>query len=304
MIERSLSPPTHDLGDGFLVRRALSSAGCRSIGPFVFFDHFGPTLFAAGRGLDVRPHPHIGLATVTYLFEGEIVHRDSLGNAQVISPGAVNWMVAGAGIVHSERTAAGTRRAPSALAGIQSWVGLPLATEECAPSFVHHAAESLPVIEKAGRRIRLIAGALFGECSPVATLSPMAYADADLDTGAQLEFAPEYTERALYVVEGAIELSGQRIEAPRLLLLRVGEPVRFQAATRARLMLLAGEPLGPRHVWWNFVSSSRERIEAAKSAWREGRFDAVPGDEEEFIPLPRESATREAPPGADESETL
>ncbi|HEY6451672.1 MAG TPA: pirin family protein [Steroidobacteraceae bacterium] len=304
MIERSLSPPTRDLGDGFLVRRALPSDGCRSIGPFVFFDHFGPTSFAAGRGLDVRPHPHIGLATVTYLFEGEIVHRDSLGNAQVISPGAVNWMVAGAGIVHSERTAADTRRAPSSLTGIQSWVALPLETEECAPSFVHHAAKSLPVIENAGRRIRLIAGALFGERSPVATLSPMGYADADLDAGAQLAFPAEYVECALYLVEGAIDLAGQRIEAPRLLVLRAGEPVRLRAATRARVMLLAGEPLGPRHVWWNFVSSSHERIEAAKSAWRAGRFEAVPGDEEEFIPLPRERPPHEASPGADESEAL
>lgn len=304
MIDRSLAPPSHDLGDGFLVRRALPSAGCRSIGPFVFFDHFGPTSFAAGHGLDVRPHPHIGLATVTYLFEGEIVHRDSLGNAQVISPGAVNWMVAGAGIVHSERTAAGTRRAPSSLAGIQSWVALPLETEECAPSFVHHAAESLPVIENAGRCIRFIAGALLGERSPVATLSPMGYAEADLDARAQLAFPAEYTERALYLVEGVIDLAGQRIEAPRLVVLRVGEAVRLQAATPARLMLLAGEPLGPRHVWWNFVSSSRERIEAAKRAWREGRFEAVPGDEEEFIPLPSERPPSEASPGADESEAL
>ena len=296
--ERRVVPATRDLGDGFQVRRALPSAECRSVGPFVFFDQFGPTVFNVGTGLDVRPHPHIGLATVTYLFEGEIVHRDSLGCAQIIRPGEVNWMIAGSGIVHSERTAASRRGAVSALAGIQSWIALPQRDEQRPASFAHHAARDLPLIEGGGRHIRVIAGAMFGELAPVATLSPMGYADAELDAGAELEFGDEFEQCALYVVHGAVEAGGERFGAAQLLLPRSRERVRMRARERSRLMLMAGEPLdGPRYVWWNFVSSSRERIEQAKQDWREGCFPAVPGDAHEFIPLPAEPpATASSPP--------
>jgi redox-sensitive bicupin YhaK (pirin superfamily) len=305
VIERDIAPATRDLGDGFLVRRALPSAECRAIGPFVFFDQFGPTNFTAGAGLDVRPHPHIGLATVTYLFEGEIVHRDSLGNEQVIRPGEVNWMIAGAGIVHSERTGASVRRAASTLAGIQTWVALPREHEQRPASFAHHAAHELPLIEGAGRRVRVIAGALFAARAPVMTLSAMGYADALLESGSRLQFECEYEQRAIYIVGGAIESGGRRFEAAHLLVLRARECVTVQALVRSRLMLLGGEPLdGPRHLWWNFVSSSRERIAEAKAAWRERRFGIVPGDEEEFIPLPPEPVRPEAANSADDSETL
>jgi len=297
VFERRVVPPTRDLGDGFLVRRALPSAECRTVGPFVFFDQFGPTIFNAGTGLDVRPHPHIGLATVTYLFEGEIVHRDSLGSAQVIRPGEVNWMIAGSGIVHSERTATSTRGAASALAGIQSWVALPQDEEQRPASFMHHAASGQPLLEAGGQRIRLIAGSLFGERAAAATLSPMGYADAQLDAGAELEFGDEFEQCAVYVVHGVIEAGGERFGGAQLLLPRARERVRMRACERARLMLMAGEPLdGTRYVWWNFVSSSRERIEQAKNDWREGRFATVPGDAHEFIPLPPETPTPAAAP--------
>jgi hypothetical protein len=304
-LERLVLPPTRDLGDGFLVRRALPTAECRMVGPFVFFDQFGPTSFSAGAGLDVRPHPHIGLATVTYLFEGEIVHRDSLGSAQVIRPGEVNWMIAGAGIVHSERTAAATRREASLLSGIQTWVALPQDQEQRPASFAHHGAHELPLIEGAGRRIRVIVGSLFGERAPVATLSAMGYADALLEAGAQLDFAAEYEQRAIYVVDGAIESGGQPFTAAQLVVLRTHEPMRLKARLRTRLILFGGTPLdGARHVWWNFVSSSRERIEEAKAAWREGRFAAVPGDEHEFIPLPAEPMRNTSSKREDGSEAL
>jgi hypothetical protein len=292
MFERTIVPPTRDLGEGFLVRRALPSPQCRAVGPFVFFDHFGPTNFPAGIGLDVRPHPHIGLATVTYLFDGEILHRDSLGNAQLIRPGEVNWMIAGGGIVHSERTDASTRRGPSSLAGIQTWVALPDAQERRPATFSHHGTDELPLITGAGRRVRVIAGMLFGERSPVATLSPMAYADATLEPGAQLQFPGEYAQRAIYLAQGAIESCGVRLEVPQLLTVRAGELVTVKALTPSRLMLFGGEPLdGRRYVDWNFVSSSRARIEQAKIAWREGRFDRIPGDDQEFIPLPPQDRT-------------
>ncbi len=294
IFERIIVPPTRDLGEGFHVRRALPSADCRAVGPLVFFDHFGPTTFPAGAGLDVRPHPHIGLATVTYLFDGEILHRDSLGSEQLIRPGEVNWMIAGGGIVHSERTAAGTRRAASSLSGIQTWVALPREHEQTPARFSHHGMQELPLIETAGLRIRVIAGSLFGERAPVATLSAMGYADATLEPGAQLQFDCEYTQRAIYLVEGALQSNGQRIEGAQLLVPRAGEFVRLRALERSRLMLFGGEPLeGPRYVWWNFVSSSRARIDEAKAAWREGRFDRVPGDEHEFIPLPPEAVDRD-----------
>ena len=285
--ELSIVPEVRELGDGFNVRRALPSPACRSIGPFVFFDQFGPTAFSAGAGLDVRPHPHIGLATVTYLFDGEIVHRDSLGNEQLIRAGEVNWMIAGRGITHSERTGAQTRRTPTSLAGIQSWVALPQSEEERPASFAHHGARDLPLLEGGGRHIRIIAGTLLGERAAVATLSPMGYADVALDSGATLEFGDEYEECALYVVSGALEAGGKRFESAQLLKPRARERFRLKALLDSRLMLLGGEPLdGPRYVWWNFVSSARERIEQAKRDWRDGRFGLIPGDAQEFIPLP------------------
>jgi redox-sensitive bicupin YhaK (pirin superfamily) len=304
-IERSIDPPVRDLGDGFYVRRALPSVECRTVGPFVFFDQFGPASFAAGAGLDVRPHPHIGLATVTYLFEGEIMHRDSLGSAQSIRAGDVNWMVAGRGIAHSERTGADARRQESSLAGIQSWVALPQAEEERPPSFAHHGARDLPLIDGGGRRIRIIAGSLFGERSPVETCSAMGYADALLEPGAVLDFGDEYEQSAVYVVEGALDVAGVRFGEARLLLPRAHERVTLRAVSKARAMLLAGAPLeGSRYVWWNFVSSSRDRIEQAKRDWRDGRFGTVPGDATEFIPLPPGALSETLPPAAAEGEVL
>jgi redox-sensitive bicupin YhaK (pirin superfamily) len=260
------------------------------VGPFIFLDQMGPEALRAGRGLDVAPHPHIGLATVTYLFEGELLHRDSTGVVRVIRPGEVNWMTAGRGVAHSERTPAEARRGGSALFGVQSWVALPLSEEEAEPSFAHHDAGELPVVEGEGKRVRLIAGSLYGARSPVRTLSEMFYADAALAADAVLEAPAHYAERAAYVVEGSIEAVGERevYTAGQLLLFRPGAEVLLKgaAAKPARLMLLGGEPLeGARHIWWNFVSSSTERIEQAKRDWREGRFAPVPG-ETERIPLP------------------
>jgi len=219
-VELLIVPPVHDLGDGFHVRRALPSSQRRTVGPFVFFDQMGPRMLRAGGGLDVRPHPHIGLATVTYLFDGEIIHRDSLGTVQPIRPGAVNWMIAGRGIVHSERTAADKRSTGSSLSGIQTWIALPKAQEERAPSFRHHAASELPVIEGEGMTLRLIAGSLFGKQSPVATLSDMFYADVTLTANARLPIAAEHEERAIYVIRGRVDIDGDRFDASQLVVLR------------------------------------------------------------------------------------
>jgi redox-sensitive bicupin YhaK (pirin superfamily) len=285
-LDTVIVPRTRDLG-GFEVRRVLPSARRRMVGPFIFFDQMGPATFTAGRGLDVRPHPHIGLATVTYLFAGEIVHRDSLGNELPIRPGAVNWMTAGRGIAHSERSAPEQRLGGAPLFGIQSWVALPRQHEETAPAFAHHRAETLPVVEGDGKTVRLIAGALYGARSPVESLSPMFYADVRLDPGARLPLAPDYEERAAYLVEGAVALGGDSFAPGQLLVFRPGEAVVLTAVEKARLLLLGGEPMdGPRHIWWNFVSSSPERIEQAKRDWKEGRFARVLG-ETEFIPLPQ-----------------
>jgi redox-sensitive bicupin YhaK (pirin superfamily) len=294
-IELVVVPPTHDLGGGFKVRRALPSPQRQMVGPFVFFDQMGPTVLRAGSGLDVRPHPHIGLATVTYLFEGEIIHRDSLGTTQAIRPGEVNWMIAGRGIVHSERTAADVRHAGSALFGIQSWVALPRAAEECAPSFQHHAASELPRIEAEGKTLRLIAGAMYGARAPVATLSDMFYADVMLASEAQLPLAADYEQRAIYITHGRIEIDDIGFDAGQLVVLRPRHPVTVRADGAARVLLLGGEPLdGPRHLWWNFVSSSTERIEQAKEDWRQGRLGSVAGDPE-YIPLPTAPAVRTRP---------
>ena len=284
MIKAHIVPRIRDLGDGFNVRRALPSGAIRSVGPFVFFDAFGPTALGPGHGLDVRPHPHIGLATVTYLIEGEILHRDSLGTEALIRPGEVNWMTAGRGIVHSERTPAARRRDGSTLHGLQTWVALPRDHEEDAPSFVHHA--NLPVRETPGSTVRVILGRFGDAKSPVATLSDTFYADAILAAGARLDWAGDTVERALYVVEGSLAVADAQVEAGAMLVFEPGAPITIEARSRARVMLLGGEPLdGPRFVWWNFVSTRKERIREAAEAWKARRFPPVPG-ETEFIPLP------------------
>jgi redox-sensitive bicupin YhaK (pirin superfamily) len=284
-LDAVIVPRVRDLGGGFEVRRILPSAQRRMVGPFVFLDHMGPTAFAPGTGLDVRPHPHIALATITFLFEGEILHRDSLGSLQPIRPGEVNWMTAGRGIAHSERTPPELRPAGSSLHGLQAWVALPQDREETDPEFMHHPASDLPAIEGDGLRMLLIAGSLSGKRSPVRTLSELFYADAALDAGALFRLPAEHAERALYLVSGSIELGGEVFEPGRLLVFRGGDEVPIRARAASRAMLLGGAPLGPRHIWWNFVSSSQARIDQAKADWKAGRFAPVPG-ETEFIPLP------------------
>lgn len=287
-VMETITPKPRDLGDNFMVRRALPAIEKRMVGPFIFWDEFGPAHFPVGKGLDVRPHPHINLATVTYLFEGEIYHRDTLGSSQAILPGDVNWMNAGRGIAHSERTRAELRETGSPIGGIQSWVALPEEHEESEPFFKHHAKAELPVIEEGGKVVRVIAGSLFGESSPVKTYSEMFYADAQLEAGATLPLDAAHEERGLYLVNGEIEVAGDRFERGKLLVFRPGDAVTIKALTPARFMLLGGANLGPRHIWWNFVSSRKERIEQAKEDWKAGRFGTVPGDDKEFIPLPEQ----------------
>lgn len=284
----TITPKPRDLGGGFSVRRALPAIEKRMVGPFIFWDEFGPAHFAAGEGLDVRPHPHINLATVTYLFEGEIYHRDTLGSSQAILPGDVNWMSAGRGIAHSERTRPELRTTGSPIAGIQSWVALPESHEESEPFFKHHSQSELPLIEEGGKIVRVIAGTLFGKTSPVRAYSEIFYADAQLTAGATLPLDPDHEERGLYLVEGEIDVAGETFERGRLLVFRPGDRITIKAVTPARFMLLGGANLGARHIWWNFVSSRKERIEQAKEDWRAGRFGTVPGDDKEFIPLPEQ----------------
>lgn len=289
MLETLVVPRTHDLGDGFEVRRALPHKDRRMVGPFVFLDQMGPHAFQPGRGIDVRPHPHIGLSTVTYLLEGEISHRDSLGTVQDIKPGEVNWMTAGSGIVHSERTGPGLRANGSVLSGLQCWVALPKALEEKDPAFSHTGADALPVVEGEGVTARIIAGEYFGKRSPVPVESPLFYVDLVLAAGARFGLPAEYPEQALYVVEGELDLGRDgRFAAGQLLVIKPGASLTVSAANGAgaRVMLLGGEPMdGPRYLTWNFVSSSEDRIEQAKEDWRAQRFADVPG-ETEFIPLP------------------
>jgi hypothetical protein len=285
-IEQLIVPRAVDLG-GFEVRRALPHVGRRMVGPFIFFDHFGPAVFRTGQGIDVRPHPHIGLATVTFLFDGEIVHRDSLRNAVAIRPGEVNWMTAGRGIVHSERTAPDHRAGGERLHGLQLWVALPAADEESDPSFHHSDQAELPIVAADGASVRVIVGSLFGERSPVPMLSETVYAEATLSPGAALPFDAATEERAVYVVSGEVDIAGDRFAENQMLVFRPADPVTLTAATSARVVLIGGAAMdGPRHVWWNFVSSRKERIEQAKAEWKAHRFDIVPGDEQEFIPLP------------------
>lgn len=285
-IEQVIVPRARDLG-GFEVRRALPSARRQMVGPFIFFDQMGPATFIQGSGIDVRPHPHIGLSTVTYLFEGQIFHRDSLGSALAIEPGAVNLMTAGRGIVHSERSSEEKRKAGQRLFGIQSWMALPKTHEESAPAFVHFGVEDLPRIEGEGKRVRLIMGSLYGETSPAPFPHESFYAEAVLAPGAVLPLDAEHEERAIYVASGRVDVAGTSFEGGQLLVFRSGDRISILAESNARLMLLGGEPMdGPRHIWWNFVSSSKERIDQAKEEWHSRRFDLVPGDAEEFIPLP------------------
>ncbi|MCS6946626.1 MAG: pirin family protein [Steroidobacteraceae bacterium] len=283
-----IEPRSKDLG-GIEVRRALPAPERQMVGPFIFFDQMGPAQFAAGRGLDVRPHPHINLATVTYLFDGEILHRDSLGNAVSIQPGAINWMTAGRGIVHSERTPPSLRASGSRLFGLQIWVALPAADEEVAPSFTHYPAAELPHTTIAGSRVRLLVGRAWGLCSPVRTFANTLYADLELAPGAALPLEGDAEELALYVVAGRPQVDRHEAAPGQLLLLpnRQVFTLRNPGTTPVRGVVIGGERLdGPRYIWWNFVSSRRERIEQAKADWAAGRFPPVPGDSEDFIPLP------------------
>jgi len=278
-------PRARDVGN-FEVRRALPQARRRMVGPFIFLDQMGPAQMAPGTGMDVAPHPHIGLATVTYLFDGTIMHRDSEGHVQEILPGAMNLMTAGRGIAHSERTPDLPRKSGQRVGGMQSWVALPRALEETAPTFQHYAAENLPVVTDHGLTARVIAGDAFGKRSPVTTLSDWFYVDLILDAGKSAPLDPDYEERAIYIVSGAIEIAVETFEAPQLLVFRPGDRITIKAISPARMMLLGGATLeGKRYIWWNFVSSSRERIEQAKEDWAQGRFKPVP-DETELTPLP------------------
>ena len=278
-------PRVRDLG-GFSVRRALPHGRRQMVGPFIFFDQMGPAQFLAGDGMDVRPHPHIGLATVTYLFEGRIFHRDSEGNALEIAPGAMNLMTAGSGIAHSERTPSAQRASGQGLYGIQSWIALPKAHEETAPSFQHFDASVLPLASDHGIEARVVAGKAFGQEAPVGMLSDWFYVELKLVAGLSAPLDADYEERAVYLVEGELEIAGETFEGPRLLIFRPGDRIALRAKTDVRAMLLGGAALeGPRYIWWNFVSSSKERIETAKEDWKQGRFAPVP-NETEFIPLP------------------
>ncbi|MEQ1801512.1 MAG: pirin family protein [Gammaproteobacteria bacterium] len=285
VIDTLIRPRERDLG-GFSVHRVLPGGPRQMVGPFIFFDAMGPATFAPDTGVDVRPHPHIGLATVTWLFEGELLHRDSLGFTQVIRPGEVNWMTAGSGIVHSERTPPENRRRPSRLHGIQSWVALPKHAEETAPEFHHHAAGDLPALDADGVRLRVIAGTLLGLTSPVRTFSAMGYGALELATGARCQLPAEHEERAVYLVDGELAIDGESVPAGACAILLPGRTVELLATAPSRCMVLGGEPAdGPRHIWWNFVSSSAARLEQARRDWKLGRFTPVPG-ESEFIPLP------------------
>ncbi len=286
MIELVIDGRRRDLG-GFEVERILPYAPHRMVGPFIFLDHMGPAMFAPDTGIDVRPHPHIGLSTVTYLFEGEIVHRDNLGFTQAIRPGEVNWMTAGSGIVHSERTDPKIKANGGAMHGMQAWVALPNEAEGTAPGFFHHEAADLPTYESPdGLWARLIAGEAFGAKAKVKTHSPMFYVHWRLQPGAKAQLGAEYPERAAFVATGAVEVDGRTYKAGQMLVFEPGQPILFTGVESAHVMLLGGEPVGKRFIWWNLVSSSQERIDQAKADWKAGRMALPPGDDQEFIPLP------------------
>lgn len=292
-IETLIIPRARDLG-GFEVRRALPAPRRQMVGPFIFFDHMGPAEFLTGQGLDVRPHPHIGLGTVTYPYQGRFHHRDSIGTSQVIHPGAVNWMVAGRGVTHSERTDEADRTGAQALHGIQTWIALPEDREDIAPVFEHHGKDSLPVMQDGGATARLILGRAYGQTAPATLYSDTFYLDVILEPGARFPLPDDHEDRGLYVTQGSITVAGDVFEAGRMMVFRPGDPITVQAGQQgARLMALGGATLnGPRYIWWNFVASSRDRIDHAKAewqaqAWGQGQFDLPAGDRDEFIPLPR-----------------
>lgn len=302
-IEHVIVPRARDIG-AFEVRRALPAAQKQMVGPFIFFDQMGPAEFLIGHGIDVRPHPHIGLATVTYLFEGQVWHRDSLGTSAPIRPGEVNLMHAGRGIVHSERETSAANlvtdgeglahavgeaadSAKKRLFGIQCWAALPASHEEQAPAFAHHGRDELPAMSGEGKDVRVVMGSAYGATSPVRFPHAGLFVEAILASGATLPLDPDYDERAVYVAAGEIDIAGDKFGQGRLLVFRPGDRIAIKAASPSRLVLIGGAPMdGPRHIWWNFVSSSKERIQQAREDWRSGRFDLVPGDEKEIIPLP------------------
>lgn len=286
LIELTIESRQRDIG-GFSVGRILPFARRRMVGPFVFLDHMGPAHFEAGDGLDVKPHPHIGLATVTYLFEGEIQHRDTLGSNQFIKPGDVNWMTAGQGISHSERTGVDERSRKHNTHGLQSWVALPKEFEETKPEFFHHGKTSLPEFEMKGVKLRLIAGSAYGYDAPVKIYSPLFYVEAHMQPGSNLQLPNEYKERAVYLIIGSIRLNGTEVKPLSMPVLLPGN-ANIEALAPSHLVILGGDPVGERYIWWNFVSSSKERIEQAKQDWQEGRFGLIPGDDKEFVPLPEE----------------
>ena len=291
-IETLIIPRARDLG-GFEVRRALPAPKRQMVGPFIFFDQMGPAEFLTDQGIDVRPHPHIGLGTVTYLYRGSFQHRDSTGADQIITPGALNWMVAGRGVTHSERSPEAVRAGPSSLLGIQTWIALPEKAEDIAPSFEHHAADALPEIRDQGITARLILGDAYGERAPATMHSETFYLDVTLQARARFPLPDNHEDRGLYITEGSVSIAGQDYQAGQMMVFRPGDRITVQAGDQgARLMALGGATLnGPRHIWWNFVASSRERIEEAKREWREARwgqglFDLPPGDRDDHIPLP------------------
>ncbi|MEI2805655.1 pirin family protein [Albidovulum sp.] len=291
-IETLIIPRARDIG-GFEVRRALPAPKRQMVGPFIFFDQAGPAEFLTGQGIDVRPHPHIGLGTVTYLYQGDFHHRDSIGSDRIIRPGALNWMVAGKGVTHSERTSSAARQGPHSLFGIQTWVALPEDREDMEPTFEHHAKDSLPEIEAEGVTARLILGNAYGERAPAILYSETFYLDVILDPGARFPLPDDHEDRGLYITQGSVRIAGQEFEAGRMMVFRPGDRITVQAGEAgARLMALGGATLnGPRYIWWNFVASSRDRIEAAKQDWRtadwgKGLFDLPAGDRTEHIPAP------------------
>ncbi|MGM0555569.1 MAG: pirin family protein [Myxococcota bacterium] len=290
-IETVAIPRSVDVG-GFEVHRVMPTRQSQMVGPFIFFDQMGPGELLTAQGIDVRPHPHINLATVTYLFDGEIVHRDSLGTEQAISPGAVNWMKAGKGIVHSERSGDQERQEASRVFGLQTWVALPEEHEESDAAFRHHSADELPVVEDHGIRARILAGSAFGAASPLKAASDTLYAEVKMEAGEAVSIPSEYTERAIYTLTGDVEVGGKDFPGEHMLVLKPGASVDVVARSSAHFMLFGGAPMdGPRFIWWNFVSSRLDRIEQAKEEWATGKFDTVPGDAEEFIPLPETVGT-------------
>jgi redox-sensitive bicupin YhaK (pirin superfamily) len=286
LIDLTINAREKDLG-GFTVRRLLPSRQRQMVGPFIFLDHIGPAQFDAGKGIDVRPHPHIGLSTLTYLFEGKIFHRDSIGSQQGITPGSVNWMIAGRGIAHSERTSPVEREHPHRAHGLQSWIALPKEFEETTPSFHHHEADSLPEFTHEDVSFKLISGKAYGYESPVNVHSPLFYLEVKMPMSSGINLPAEYPERALYLIEGQVKIGGMTLVPGTMLVFERGEMITIEAETASHLMLLGGDPLSEkRYIWWNFVSTSMERIDQAKADWQESRFDKILGDDIEFIPIP------------------